>query len=115
LIELVLDFVTIEVEKRLKAKTFSLLGAVQLEKELKYLIEHFSEDSKKGVRSKFSKLSQLASILMVEKANYILDVWNSPEIQWKLSGQEIKSWLRKRRDLAQEEVEKLILDERKNI
>lgn len=113
LVELVLDFVSSEIEKRLRSKIFSLFGSIQLEKELTYLIDHFSQDCKKSVRSKFGRLSQIASVLSVEKVNHIVEVWTSTEIQWKLTAQEIKWWLRKRKDLPSDEIEKLHLEEKK--
>lgn len=64
---LVLDFLAKEIEKRVWKKHFSLLGGIQFNKELKILLDYCSENIGRSSRNKFSRLTQMVSILNVEK------------------------------------------------
>ena len=112
LTEILIDFLGLEIERSLRAKTFSLLGAIQVEKEIKLLIDNFSEDARKSMRHKFSKLTQISYVLNIEHPNHLIDVWNSVDIQWKINTDEIKEWVSKRKEFAREDVLKLNLPSR---
>jgi hypothetical protein len=67
-----LDFFVVELERQLFTKKFTAYGAIQLDKELKALIEFLSKDCKQSVRDKFSRLSQICSLLNLEQVIYYL-------------------------------------------
>jgi hypothetical protein len=43
------------------------MGAIQLDKELKILMDFFNKDARKPMRHKFARLSQISTILNLEK------------------------------------------------
>ena len=74
------------------------------------LIEFFSQQAQKSMRSKFTRLSQISSLLNLENANDVIDIWNDKsEIKWKITPEEAKMMLRKRVDMKRDEIESLSL------
>lgn len=62
------------------------------------------------MRSKFTRLSQISSLLNLENANDVIDIWNDKsEIKWKITPEEAKMMLRKRVDMKRDEIESLSL------
>lgn len=68
-LNLILDYVVFEIEKRiLFKKKFSFLGAVQFDKDIKIILEFFQKNSpQKSIRNKFSRITQMASLLNLTK------------------------------------------------
>eukprot|EP01117_Protostelium_nocturnum_P010985 TRINITY_DN3982_c0_g4_i1.p1 TRINITY_DN3982_c0_g4~~TRINITY_DN3982_c0_g4_i1.p1 ORF type:complete len:1141 (+),score=516.72 TRINITY_DN3982_c0_g4_i1:21-3443(+) len=95
LIQLVLEEMSKDIERILNKKAFNILGSIQLHQEIKSMIEFFSKDSQKSVRNSFSRLSQISSILGLEKLEDIYELWKTP-IKWKLTPNEVRAVLSKR-------------------
>jgi hypothetical protein len=64
---LALDYIIGILEKKIFSRKFSLLGGFQLGREVKRMTDFFSQDTNISVRHKFAKLSQIVSILSLEK------------------------------------------------
>lgn len=111
LIHLVIDFVVKRLEVIMMQKRFSQLGGLQLDKEVRGLINHFSEMSQRPVRDKFSRLSQVATILNFEKVSEIMDFWgdNSGHLTWLLTPAEVRRVLGLRVDFRPEAIAALRL------
>ncbi|KAJ4791197.1 Conserved oligomeric Golgi complex subunit 4 [Rhynchospora pubera] len=111
LIHLVIDFVVKRLEVIMMQKRFSQLGGLQLDKEVRGLINHFSEMSQRPVRDKFSRLSQVATILNFEKVSEIMDFWgdNAGHLTWLLTPAEVRRVLGLRVDFRPEAIAALRL------
>jgi hypothetical protein len=80
-----------------------------LERELNVLTQYFADQTLKPVRSKFTRITQISSLLNLEKLSDAQDIWNSLDIKWKISPDEAKMILKRRVDFAADHVEKLHL------
>ena len=59
----------------------------QLDKELRLLQNYFSSITQKTARDKFARLSQMSSLLYLEKEQEVLDFWgqNAGVVTWRLT------------------------------
>ncbi|RWW48135.1 hypothetical protein BHE74_00045813 [Ensete ventricosum] len=110
-VHLVIDFIVKRLEVIMMQKRFSQLGGLQLDKEVRALINHFSEMSQRPVRDKFARLSQMSTILNFEKVSEILDFWgeNAGHVTWLLTPSEVRRVLGLRIDFKPEAIAALRL------
>ncbi|XP_020097435.1 conserved oligomeric Golgi complex subunit 4 [Ananas comosus] len=110
-VHLVIDFIVKRLEVIMMQKRFSQLGGLQLDKEVRALINHFSEMSQRPVRDKFSRLSQISTILNFERVSEILDFWgeNAGHLTWLLTPAEVRRVLGLRIDFRPEAIAALRL------
>ncbi|VAH68479.1 unnamed protein product [Triticum turgidum subsp. durum] len=110
-VHLVIDFIVKRLEVIMMQKRFSQLGGLQLDKEVRSLINHFSEMSQRPVRDKFSRLSQMSTILNFERVSEILDFWgdNAGHLTWLLTPAEVRRVLGLRIDFRPEAISALRL------
>ncbi|CAL9076203.1 unnamed protein product [Musa textilis] len=110
-VHLVIDFIVRRLEVIMMQKRFSQLGGLQLDKEVRALINHFSEMSQRPVRDKFARLSQMSTILNFEKVSEILDFWgeNAGHVTWLLTPSEVRRVLGLRIDFKPEAIAALRL------
>ncbi|KAG6500419.1 conserved oligomeric Golgi complex subunit 4-like [Zingiber officinale] len=110
-IYMVLDFIVKRLEVIMVQKRFSQLGGLQLDREVRALINHFSEMSQRPVRDKFARLSQMSTILNFEKVTEILDFWgeNAGHVTWLLTPSEVRRILGLRIDFKPEAIAALSL------
>ncbi|OAY65563.1 Conserved oligomeric Golgi complex subunit 4 [Ananas comosus] len=110
-VHLVIDFIVKRLEVIMMQKQFSLLGGLQLDKEVRALINHFSEMSQRPVRDMFSRLSQISTILNFERVSEILDFWgeNAGHLTWLLTPAEVRRVLGLRIDFRPEAIAALRL------
>ncbi|KAL0381269.1 UNVERIFIED_CONTAM: Conserved oligomeric Golgi complex subunit [Sesamum angustifolium] len=92
-------------------KRFSQLGGLQLDRDARTLVSHFSSMTQRTVRDKFSRLTQMATILNLEKVSEILDFWgeNSGPMTWRLTPAEVRRVLGLRVDFKPEAIAALKL------
>jgi len=108
LVLLALDYVVAVFEKKVMTKKFTLLGGIQFGREIKMLVDFFAKDVQISVRHKFSRLTQMVSLLQMEKVQDVLEIWGEKStINWKLSTQEVTTILERRIDFSKAEIEKL--------
>uniref|UniRef100_A0A803NTP8 Conserved oligomeric Golgi complex subunit 4 n=1 Tax=Cannabis sativa TaxID=3483 RepID=A0A803NTP8_CANSA len=94
-VHLVIDFIVKRLEVIMMQKRFSQLGGLQLDRDARALVSHFSGMTQRTVRDKFARLTQMATILNLEKVSEILDFWgeNSGPMTWRLTPAEVRAVL----------------------
>ncbi|KAK3086090.1 hypothetical protein FSP39_013397 [Pinctada imbricata] len=87
--------VTSQMEKAVMKTSFNRLGGLQFDKELRALVGYLSSVTTWTIRDKFARLTQMATILNLEKVNEILDYWgpNSGPLTWRLTPSEVRNVL----------------------
>ncbi|ONK71711.1 uncharacterized protein A4U43_C04F11570 [Asparagus officinalis] len=110
-VHLVIDFIVKRLEVIMMQKRFSQLGGLQLDREVRALVNHFSEMSQRPVRDKFARLSQMTTILNFERVSEILDFWgeNAGHMTWLLTPSEVRRVLGLRLDFKPEAIAALRL------
>ncbi|XP_071736060.1 conserved oligomeric Golgi complex subunit 4-like [Rutidosis leptorrhynchoides] len=110
-IHLVIDFIVKRLEVIMMQKRFSQLGGLQLDRDVRTLVSHFSGMTQRTVRDKFARLTQMATILNLEKVSEILDFWgeNSGPMTWRLTPAEVRRVLGMRVDFKPEAIAALKL------
>ncbi|XP_040982310.1 conserved oligomeric Golgi complex subunit 4 isoform X3 [Aquila chrysaetos chrysaetos] len=108
---LMTSLIAIELEKVLLKSTFSRLGGLQFDKELRSLIAYLTTVTTWTIRDKFARLSQMATILNLERVMEILDYWgpNSGPLTWRLTPAEVRQVLALRIDFRSEDIKRLRL------
>ncbi|XP_057718932.1 conserved oligomeric Golgi complex subunit 4 [Arachis stenosperma] len=110
-VHLVIDFIVKRLEVIMMQKRFSQLGGLQLDRDARALVSHFSVMTQRTVRDKFARLTQMATILNLEKVSEILDFWgeNSGPMTWRLTPAEVRRVLGLRVDFKPEAIAALKL------
>ncbi|XP_068651260.1 conserved oligomeric Golgi complex subunit 4-like isoform X2 [Aristolochia californica] len=110
-VHLVIDFIVKRLEVIMMQKRFSQLGGLQLDRDARALVSHFSGMATRTVRDKFARLTQMATILNLEKVSEILDFWgeNSGPMTWRLTPAEVRRVLSLRVDFKPEAIAALKL------
>ncbi|CAI8615801.1 unnamed protein product [Vicia faba] len=110
-VHLVIDFIVKRLEVIMMQKRFSQLGGLQLDRDARALVSHFSIMTQRTVRDKFARLTQMATILNLEKVSEILDFWgeNSGPMTWRLTPAEVRRVLGLRVDFKPEAISALKL------
>ncbi|CAL0302196.1 unnamed protein product [Lupinus luteus] len=105
-VHLVIDFIVKRLEVIMMQKRFSQLGGLQLDRDTRALVSHFSIMTQRTVRDKFARLTQMATILNLEKVSEILDFWgeNSGPMTWRLTPAEVRRVLGLRVDFKPEAI-----------
>ncbi|XP_030475398.1 conserved oligomeric Golgi complex subunit 4 [Syzygium oleosum] len=110
-VHFVIDFIVKRLEVIMMQKRFSQLGGLQLDRDARALVSHFSSMTQRTVRDKFARLTQMATILNLEKVSEILDFWgeNSGPMTWRLTPAEVRRVLGLRVDFKPEAIAALKL------
>lgn len=110
-VHLIIDFITKRLELIMMQKRFSQLGGLQLDRDTRALVSHFSSMTQRTVRDKFARLTQMATILNLEKVSEILDFWgeNSGPMTWRLTPADVRRVLGLRVDFKPEAIAALKL------
>ncbi|KAF6077128.1 component of oligomeric golgi complex 4 [Phyllostomus discolor] len=111
LTSLMTSFVAAELERVVLKSTFNRLGGLQFDKELRSLIAYLTTVTTWTIRDKFARLSQMATILNLERVTEILDYWgaNSGPLTWRLTPAEVRQVLALRIDFRGEDIKRLRL------
>ncbi|KAF9606686.1 hypothetical protein IFM89_027730 [Coptis chinensis] len=110
-VHFVIDFIVKRLEVIMMQKRFSQLGGLQLDRDVRALVSHFSSMTQRTVRDKFARLTQMATILNLEKVSELLDFWgeNSGPMTWRLTPAEVRRVLGLRVDFKPEAIAALRL------
>ncbi|MCL7041635.1 hypothetical protein MKW94_009901 [Papaver nudicaule] len=110
-VHLIIDFIVKRLEVIMMQKKFSQLGGLQLDRDARALVSHFSGMTQRTVRDKFARLTQMATILNLEKVSEILDFWgeNAGPMTWRLTPAEVRRVLGLRVDFKPEAIAALRL------
>nr|XP_055161151.1 conserved oligomeric Golgi complex subunit 4 isoform X2 [Nyctereutes procyonoides] len=108
---LMTSLVAVELERVVLKSTFNRLGGLQFDKELRSLIAYLTTVTTWTIRDKFARLSQMATILNLERVTEILDYWgaNSGPLTWRLTPAEVRQVLALRIDFRSEDIKRLRL------
>uniref|UniRef100_A0A669R2L6 Conserved oligomeric Golgi complex subunit 4 n=1 Tax=Phasianus colchicus TaxID=9054 RepID=A0A669R2L6_PHACC len=108
---LMTSLIATELEKVLLKSSFNRLGGLQFDKELRSLIAYLTTVTTWTIRDKFARLSQIATILNLERVTEILDYWgpNSGPLTWRLTPAEVRRVLALRKDFRDEDIKRLRL------
>lgn len=116
-----------QLETTVLRKTFSLLGGFRFDLDVQYVYKFFEQLSKTPIRSKFSKLKEIAQILSLEKETEILDYWGStvdvhsevykemdddytqPSNVWHITASEAKEYMNRRIDFKEGTIQSIDL------
>uniref|UniRef100_A0ABI7WD62 Conserved oligomeric Golgi complex subunit 4 n=1 Tax=Felis catus TaxID=9685 RepID=A0ABI7WD62_FELCA len=111
LTSLMTSLVAVELERVVLKSTFNRLGGLQFDKELRSLIAYLTTVTTWTIRDKFARLSQMATILNLERVTEILDYWgaNSGPLTWRLTPAEVRQVLALRMDFRSEDIKRLRL------
>uniref|UniRef100_A0A8C4M163 Conserved oligomeric Golgi complex subunit 4 n=1 Tax=Equus asinus TaxID=9793 RepID=A0A8C4M163_EQUAS len=111
LTSLMTSLVAVELEKVVLKSTFNRLGGLQFDKELRSLVAYLTTVTTWTIRDKFARLSQMATILNLERVTEILDYWgaNSGPLTWRLTPAEVRQVLALRIDFRSEDIKRLRL------
>lgn len=92
LVAALVDSVAARLEAVVWQKRFNWLGGLQLERDVRTLVNQLSEQTARTVRDKFARLTQMATVLNVETAEEVLDFWgdNAGAITWRLTSVEVR-------------------------
>ncbi|ERM93568.1 hypothetical protein AMTR_s00004p00104770 [Amborella trichopoda] len=110
-LHLVIDFVVKRLEVIMMQKRFTQLGGLQLDRDTRALVSRFSSMTQRTVRDKFARLTQMATVLNLEKVSEILDFWgeNAGPMTWRLTPAEVRRVLGLRTDFKPEAIAALRL------
>ncbi|XP_072925779.1 conserved oligomeric Golgi complex subunit 4 [Hemitrygon akajei] len=111
LTSLMTSLIAVELEKVVLKSVFSRLGGLQFDKELRSLVAYLTSVITWTIRDKFARLSQMATILNLERVTEILDYWgqNSGPLTWRLTPAEVRQVLALRNDFRSEDIKRLRL------
>ncbi|XP_006878683.1 PREDICTED: conserved oligomeric Golgi complex subunit 4 isoform X2 [Elephantulus edwardii] len=111
LTNLMTGLVAVELEKVVLKSTFNRLGGLQFDKELRSLVAYLTTVTTWTIRDKFARLSQMATILNLDRVTEILDYWgaNSGPLTWRLTPAEVRQVLALRIDFRSEDIKRLRL------
>ncbi|XP_003970099.1 conserved oligomeric Golgi complex subunit 4 [Takifugu rubripes] len=111
LTSLMTSLISMEMEKTVLKCSFSRLGGLQFDKELRSLVAYLTTVTTWTIRDKFARLTQMATILNLERVTEILDYWgpNSGPLTWRLTPAEVRQVLALRIDFRSEDIKRLRL------
>jgi hypothetical protein len=71
---------------------FLQLGGLVFDKEVRALVSYLTNTTSWSIRDKFARLTQMATILNLERVTEILDYWgsNSGPLTWRLTPAEVR-------------------------
>ncbi|XP_063703131.1 conserved oligomeric Golgi complex subunit 4 [Culicoides brevitarsis] len=111
LIDIVVTDVTVRMERAIKKCTYNRLGSIVLDQEIRTLGSYFTNIASWAVRDKLTRLTQIATLLNVEKVADVLDFYDPLEqgTTWRLTRNEMRTILALRIDFKMDEIKKLKL------
>nr|CAG4650012.1 EOG090X02VY [Sida crystallina] len=103
--------VALQLEKAILKTSFSRLGAMQLDKEVRMLVAYLSAATTWTIRDRFTRLTQIVTLLNLEKLSELSEYWgpNAGSITWRLKSSEVQQVLSLRTDFRGEELRRLKL------
>ncbi|XP_054746636.1 conserved oligomeric Golgi complex subunit 4 [Anastrepha obliqua] len=104
---------TARLERAIKKTSFNRLGGLILDQEIRALSSYLTGVTSWSVRDKMTRLTQIATILNLEKVDEFSDYW-SPENEnetpsWRLTPQEIRMLLALRTDFRMDDIKRVKL------
>ncbi|KAL0116601.1 hypothetical protein PUN28_009914 [Cardiocondyla obscurior] len=101
--------VTARLEKVVLKSTFNRAGGLILDKEIRSLASYLAAATSWSVRDKFARLTQIATILSIEKVEELADYCGADAIAWRLTPSEVRRIASLRIDFRPEDIKRLKL------
>ncbi|XP_046820108.1 conserved oligomeric Golgi complex subunit 4 [Vespa crabro] len=98
--------VTARLEKVVLKSTFNRAGGLILDKEIRSLASYLAAATSWSVRDKFARLTQIATILSIEKVEELADYCGADAIAWRLTTAEVRHIASLRIDLKPEDIKR---------
>ncbi|WAR13627.1 COG4-like protein [Mya arenaria] len=110
-VSLIMNEITTTLEKAVLKTSFNRLGGLQFDKELRQLTGYLTSVTTWTIRDKFARLTQMATILNLERVDELLDYWgpNSGPMTWRLTPSEVRQVLSLRIDFRTDDIKRLKL------
>ncbi|KAJ8681166.1 hypothetical protein QAD02_016953 [Eretmocerus hayati] len=99
--------VTTRLEKVIFKSTFNKVGGLILDKEIRALVSYFDTTTSWSVRDKFTRLTQIATVLSIEKVEELADYCGTDSIAWRLTPTEVRKILALRTDVKADDIKRL--------
>ncbi|XP_034237746.1 conserved oligomeric Golgi complex subunit 4 [Thrips palmi] len=111
LVSILATEVTHQMEKVIAKSSFNRLGGLVLDKEVRVLVGYLTNATSWSIRDKFARLTQIATVLNLERASEISDYWSSEPgaIAWRLTSAEIRHFMTLRTDFRSEDIKRIKL------
>lgn len=109
LVHALVGYTVKRVETAVTRKRFSFWGGLQFDKDVRKISTFFNSVATRPVRDRFSRLTQMASLLQVDKVEEIFDYWTSDAQVWRLTPREVKKVLALRVEFKRSEIDALKL------
>ena len=98
------------VEKVVMQKQFTVLGGLQLDKDVRQLQNYVGRLTERSVRDKFARLLQVATVVSLEQVTEIMQYWGDKGgMTWRLSASEVRRVLSLRLDFKPDAIAQLNL------
>ncbi|XP_055921896.1 conserved oligomeric Golgi complex subunit 4 [Eupeodes corollae] len=111
LVSILASEVTVRLERAIKKSTFNRLGGLVLDQEVRALGSYLTGATSWSVRDKMTRLSQIATILNLEKISELTDYWspdNSGDMtSWRITPNEVRTILTLRTDFRMEDIKRI--------
>ncbi|XP_037814448.1 conserved oligomeric Golgi complex subunit 4 [Lucilia sericata] len=111
LISIVATELTLRLERAIKKCTFNRLGGLVLDQEVRVLGAYLASATSWSIRDKMTRLTQIATILNLEKVSELNDYWNpdnSSELSsWRITPNEVRTILTLRTDFRMEDIKRI--------
>ncbi|XP_065332863.1 conserved oligomeric Golgi complex subunit 4 [Cloeon dipterum] len=102
--------ITTQMEKVIMKSCFNRLGGLALDKEVRGLAGYLTAATTLSIRDKLARLTQIATVLNLEKPSEMSDYWGSSAGHlWRLTASEVRQIMLLRVDFKAEEIKKLKL------
>uniref|UniRef100_T1J554 Conserved oligomeric Golgi complex subunit 4 n=1 Tax=Strigamia maritima TaxID=126957 RepID=T1J554_STRMM len=103
--------VSVRLEKSVLKSSFNRLGGLQFDRELRALLSYLTSATTWSIRDKFARLSQMTTILNLDKVEEINDYWgdNSGSLTWRLTPHEVRQVLSLRVEFKSKDVKRKTL------
>ena len=88
---------------------FNQLGGMLYDKDLRVLMNYLSTITQWSLRTKFSRCSQMATLLTLDKVAEVTDYYGKGNMTWRLTPAQVKELLRCRVDLDPAAIAELVL------
>nr|XP_016945408.1 conserved oligomeric Golgi complex subunit 4 [Drosophila suzukii] len=113
LVSILATEVTMQLERAIKKITFNRLGGLVLDQEVRALGSYLTGATSWSVRDKMTRISQIATLLNLDKISELSEYWN-PEnnkemSSWHLTPNEVRTFLTLRNDFRIEDIKRLQL------
>lgn len=104
---------TSRLERAIKKSSFNRLGGLILDQEIRALSSYLTDVTSWSVRDKMTRLTQIATVLNLEKVEELSDYWgpdNENEApSWRLTPQEVRTLLALRIDFRIDDIKRIKL------